>query len=96
MLSGLCFVIRFERLLSDRLIILDFVHFSKQFGDISREIESRRKAWVKDYLGDEAAANYQFGDITRKALGKFTGKGDDYQFGDATKKLLGDLFGKKK
>ena len=68
---------------------------SKQFGDISREIENRRKAWVKDYLGEEAAKNYQFGDITKKALSQFTGK-DDYQFGDATKKILGDLFGKKK
>lgn len=69
---------------------------TKQFGDITREIENRRQAWVKDFLGEEAAKNYQFGDITKKALGQFTGKGDDYQFGDATKKILGDLFGKKK
>jgi hypothetical protein len=27
----------------------------------TKEIATRRKAWVKDYLGDEAAANYQFG-----------------------------------
>ena len=70
--------------------------FLKQFGDISREVENRRKRWVKEYLGEEAAADYKFGDITRKALGQFTGKGDDYQFGDATKKVLGSLFGNKK
>uniref|UniRef100_A0A7S3P3U5 Uncharacterized protein n=2 Tax=Amphora coffeiformis TaxID=265554 RepID=A0A7S3P3U5_9STRA len=67
-----------------------------EFGDITREIENRRKEWVKDYLGEDAAADYQFGDIARKALGQFTGKGEDYQFGDATKKVLGSLFGNKK
>lgn len=50
---------------------------------------------MKDFLGEEAAANYQFGDTTKKVLSKFTGK-DDYQFGDVSKKLFGDLFGKKK
>ena len=68
---------------------------SYQFGDISKEIETRRKAWVKDYLGDEAAEKYQFGDITKKALSQFTGK-DDYEFGDLTKKVMGNLFGPRK
>mmetsp|Transcript_7472 Transcript_7472/g.8602 ORF Transcript_7472/g.8602 Transcript_7472/m.8602 type:complete len:286 (-) Transcript_7472:131-988(-) len=66
-----------------------------EFGDISREVENRRREWVKDFLGEEAAANYQFGDITKKALTGFTGK-DEYEFGDVTKKLMGDLFGKRK
>lgn len=44
------------------------------FGDISKEIESRRVEWVKGFLGEEAAKNYEFGDITKKALTSFTGK----------------------
>jgi hypothetical protein len=53
-------------------------------GSVSREIQKRRKDWVKNFLGDEAAENYQFGDITKKALLSFTGE-DDYQFGDGKK-----------
>lgn len=66
-----------------------------EFGDISREVENRRKQWVNDFLGEEAAENYQFGDITKKFVSDFTGK-EDYQFGDISKKILGDLFGKRK
>uniref|UniRef100_A0A7S2S6J7 Uncharacterized protein n=1 Tax=Eucampia antarctica TaxID=49252 RepID=A0A7S2S6J7_9STRA len=66
-----------------------------EFGDISREIENRRRSWMKDVIGDEAAANYEFGDLTKKALTNFTGK-DDYEFGDVSKKLLGNIFGKRK
>jgi hypothetical protein len=65
------------------------------FGDITKEIESRRQKWVGDYLGEEAAKNYQFGDLTKKALTSFTGK-DEYEFGDVTKKVLGNLFGPRK
>lgn len=66
-----------------------------EFGDISREVESRRVDWVRGFLGDEAAKEYEFGDITKKALTNFTGK-EDYQFGDVSKKLFGDMFGKRK
>lgn len=66
-----------------------------EFGDISKEIEVRRGAWVASFLGEEAATNYEFGDITKKAMNNFTGK-DDYEFGDLSKKVLGDLFGKRK
>ena len=66
-----------------------------EFGDISRKVEEHRQNWVKEFLGEEAAANYQFGDITKKALANFTGK-DEYQFGDVSKKILEDLFGKRK
>jgi hypothetical protein len=66
-----------------------------EFGDVSRAVEAKRRAWVSDFLGEEAAQNYVFGDITKKALSKFTGK-DEYQFGDVTKKILGDLFGPRK
>ena len=65
------------------------------FGDITTEIEERRQKWVGDYLGEEAAKNYQFGDITKKALSSFTGN-DEYEFGDVTKKVLGNLFGPRK
>jgi hypothetical protein len=41
-----------------------------EFGDIARTVEERRKGWVKNFLGEEAAKNYVFGDITKKALGK--------------------------
>jgi hypothetical protein len=66
-----------------------------ELGDISKEIEKRRRAWVKGFLGAEAAENYQFGDITKKAVANFTGK-DEYQFGDVTRKLADNLFGKRK
>ena len=62
-----------------------------QFGDISKEIERRRVAWVKEALGKD---DYQFGDLTKKALASFTGK-DEYEFGDVTKRLGQMLFGNK-
>jgi hypothetical protein len=76
--------------------VLEFIGKDEyEFGDITREIESRRRDWIAGFLGEEAAKNYQFGDITKKALTNFTGK-DDYEFGDVTKKIMGDLFGKRK
>jgi hypothetical protein len=65
-----------------------------EFGDITNEVLNKRKVWVQDLLGAEAAENYQFGDITKKAMENFTGK--DYEFGDVSKKLFNNLFGKKK
>jgi hypothetical protein len=65
-----------------------------EFGDVTNEVMNRRKVWVQDLLGAEAAENYQFGDITKKAMENFTGK--DYEFGDVSKKLFGNLFGGKK
>ena len=66
-----------------------------EFGDISREIENRRKQWMIDYLGNEDAANdYVFGDLTKKAISNFTGK-DKYEFGDVSKKLFKNIFGGK-
>ena len=66
-----------------------------EFGDVSREVENRRRQWVEGLLGKEAAENYQLGDITKKSLAAFAGK-DEYEFGDVTKKIMGDLFGKRK
>merc|ERR1712238_502945 len=66
-----------------------------EIGDISKEIEKKRRSWVKNYLGEDAAKDYMFGDITKKAFTKYTGK-DDYEFGDVTKKLMGNIFGGKK
>lgn len=66
-----------------------------EFGDVSRQIENQRKEWVKGFLGEEAAQEYQFGDITKQAMKNFTGN-DDYQFGDVTKKLMGNIFGGKR
>ena len=62
-----------------------------EFGDITREIESRRSKWVKDFLGKE---DYEFGDITKKAVANFTGK-DEYEFGDISRKIGQMLFGNK-
>jgi hypothetical protein len=56
---------------------------------------SRRRGWVKDMLGEDAAENYVFGDVTKKLITNFTGE-DEYQFGDLSKKVLGNLFGKRK
>ena len=64
------------------------------FGDVAREVMNRRKQWATEFLGEEAAANYQFGDLTKKAISNWTGN-DGYQFGDITKKLADGLFGKK-
>jgi len=66
-----------------------------EFGDITKEIENKRRDWVKGYLGEDAAKDYVFGSITKKALTKFTGD-DDYQFGDVSKKILGNIFGGKR
>lgn len=63
-----------------------------EFGDITAEIERRRREWVRDYLGEDAAEEYKFGDLTKKAVSDFTGK-DEYQFGDITKKLVGKIIG---
>ena len=68
---------------------------SYEFGDITKEVKNRRKAWGKDFFGDEAAEEYDFGDITEKAVYDFTGK-DGYQFEDITKKLAVSLFGLRK
>ena len=65
-----------------------------EFGDVTKEVNKRRKVWVQNLLGAEAAENYRFGDISKKALGNFTGK--DYEFGDVSKKIFNDLFGKRK
>jgi hypothetical protein len=35
--------------------------FSDEFGDISKAIETQRRSWMKNFLGEEAAAEYQFG-----------------------------------
>jgi hypothetical protein len=51
--------------------------------------------FIKDFLGEDAASEYQFGDITKKAIAGFTGS-DTYQFGDVTKKLANNLFGSRK
>jgi hypothetical protein len=72
----------------------EFTGKSYEFGDITNEVMKQRKVWVQNLLGAEAAENYQFGDLTKKALGNFAGK--DYEFGDVSKKLFNDLFGKRK
>ena len=49
---------------------------------------------MQDYLGTD---DYEFGDLTKKAVQNFTGK-DEYEFGDISKKLFGDMkkmFGQK-
>jgi hypothetical protein len=47
---------------------------------------------VRQISGDK---DYQFGDITKGALGKMAGKSaDEYQFGDITKGALGKMAGK--
>jgi len=73
----------------------EFTGKAYEFGDITREINERRKDWIRDYLGSEAAERYEFGDLTKKAVSRFTGK-DKYEFGDVTKKVLGGLFGGKR
>jgi hypothetical protein len=73
--------------------VSDLLGKSYEFGDISRAVENRRKQWVKDFLGDEAAENYQFGDITKKFINGYTGK-SEYKFGDLSKKVFGKLFKK--
>jgi hypothetical protein len=55
-----------------------------EFGDISKEIERRRRMWVSDFLG---SSEYQFGDISKKIATGFTGK-DTYEFGDISRKVF--------
>mmetsp|Transcript_20202 Transcript_20202/g.57346 ORF Transcript_20202/g.57346 Transcript_20202/m.57346 type:complete len:286 (-) Transcript_20202:341-1198(-) len=66
-----------------------------EFSDVAKEIEERRQKWAKEYLGDDAAANYKFGDITKNALSNWTGK-DHVEFEDITDKLFGGLTSEKK
>jgi uncharacterized protein YdeI (BOF family) len=73
----------------------EFTGKEYEFGDVSRELMKGRKEWVKNLLGAEAAENYQFGDISKKAITNFLGK-DEYEFGDVSKKLFSNLFGKRK
>lgn len=72
----------------------EFTNKPYEFGDITRKINQQRRDWMVSVLGKEAADNYQFGDLTKKAFTKFTGK-ENYEFGDVTKKILGDFFKKK-
>mmetsp|Transcript_12056 Transcript_12056/g.26106 ORF Transcript_12056/g.26106 Transcript_12056/m.26106 type:complete len:315 (+) Transcript_12056:83-1027(+) len=58
------------------------------FGDIVKEVNGRRQAWAKDFLGEEAWENYEFGDIATKAMKDFK-KG--YKFGDISKKVAGKV-----
>mmetsp|Transcript_13760 Transcript_13760/g.17955 ORF Transcript_13760/g.17955 Transcript_13760/m.17955 type:complete len:285 (+) Transcript_13760:148-1002(+) len=77
---------------SDR--VEEFTGKPYEFGDISMKVEEGRQQWMKEFLGEEAAANYKFGDTTKKALANFTGKGE-YQFGDVSKKIFGGMFGSR-
>jgi hypothetical protein len=70
------------------IILMELVHLILD-GDyrplilrvVAMELDKRFKIAV---LGDE---DYQFGDLTKKALTKFTGK-NQYEFGDITKRIL--------
>ena len=46
------------------------------------------KGVVRDLTGKDAS-EYQFGDITKKAVMNFTGK-EDYEFGDISRKVIAD------
>ena len=35
-----------------------------EFGDVSKELEKRRKKWAEGFLGKEGAENYEFGDAS--------------------------------
>jgi hypothetical protein len=49
---------------------------------------------LQDYLGREG---YEFGDLTKKALANFTGKGEgEYKFGDISKTIGDKLWGARK
>jgi len=54
-----------------------------EISDVANALNERRAKWLREYLGKE----YEFGDITKKAISSFTGK-DDYKFGDITKKIF--------
>lgn len=73
----------------------EFTGKDYEFGDVSRELNSRRKAWMKNTLGEDALENYEFGDLSKKAISSFTGK-SEYAFGDVSKKIAANLFGKRK
>jgi hypothetical protein len=70
------------------IILMEIVHLILD-GDyrplilrvVAMELDKRFKIAI---LGDE---DYQFGDLTKKTLTKFTGK-NEYEFGDITKRIL--------
>lgn len=54
-----------------------------EISDVANELNRRRAKWLREYLGKD----YEFGDITKKAISSFTGK-EEYKFGDITKKIF--------
>jgi hypothetical protein len=65
----------------------DFSSKAHEIGDIAREVGNRRRKWVRDFLGEVAAKNYEISENTKRTVAQFTGK-DGYQFGDITKKVM--------
>lgn len=48
-----------------------------ELGDISRAVNVRRKEWMRDFLGEDATANYEQGDSSKKYATNLAGKDDD-------------------
>ena len=64
--------------------VLDFTGKDDwHFGDIAKEVNSRRQEWAKGYLGEEAWENYETGDFTKKVLHDLKAFKDDYSVGDS-------------
>ena len=69
-------------------LILDWNYGPLILRLVATELDKRFKLAI---FGDE---DYNFGDLTKRAVAKYTGK-DQYEFGDLTKRALGKFTGKK-
>jgi hypothetical protein len=59
--------------------------------DIERDVETSRKVWVRDVLGNKAAKNFHFGEVTTKAGNRHTHQ-EEKQKKEKRAKLLSSLF----
>ena len=61
--------------------------------DIERDIESNRKGWVRDVLGNRAAKQYEFGEVTTKAGNKHSHQKEKAARDGVMSALFNDLDG---
>lgn len=61
--------------------------------DIEKDIESDRKGWVRDVLGNRAAKQYEFGEVTTKAGNKHSHQKEKAARNGVMSALFSDLDG---
>lgn len=73
-----------------RALLLKHAKGYESVKDIERDIETSRKVWVRDVLGNKAAKNFHFGEVTTKAGNRHTHQ-EEKQKKEKRAKLLSNL-----